>query len=141
MRLLRLGLVAALLFASATGALSASDTSFPKPISSDLPMYPGRAWAARVAGTVRLRFVVDGNGKVARAQVISGNPLLRDAALATVRSWKFQANSVLPNVRHETEFVYVLNVQSKKGEPKLTVSMTDFRRVEVVTEMYVEPIE
>jgi hypothetical protein len=42
-----------------------------------------------------------------------------------------------PNARYETDFVYDLRPQSEPGEPKLTVSMTDFRRVEVVSESYI----
>jgi TonB family protein len=125
----------------ATAALVASDGIFPKPISSELPMYPERARSARVAGNVKIWFVLDGSGAVTQAQSVSGNPMLRDAAVSTVKSWKFLTNNVQSNVRYETEFVYVLNVQPKNGEPKLTVSMTDFRRVEIVSERYSEAIE
>jgi TonB family protein len=137
----RLVVITILLVVGATAALFASDGIFPKPISSELPMYPERARSARVAGTVKIWFVLDGSGEVTQAQSVSGNPMLRDAAVSTVKSWKFLTNSVQANVRYETEFVYVLNVQPKNGEPKLTVSMTDFRRVEIVSERYAEAIE
>jgi TonB family protein len=104
-------------------------------------MYPERARAAHVAGTVKLWFVLDANGGVAQAQAVSGNSMLRDAALRIVKSWKFPEDSSPSNVRHETEVVYVLNVQSRRGEPKLTISMTDFRRVEVISGIYVEAIQ
>jgi TonB family protein len=136
-----MGIAAALIFFAGTAAVAASNASFPKPTSSVLPVYPEGARAARVAGIVRLWFTVNGNGEVAEAGIASGNPLLRDAALEAVRSWKFQPNILPSNVRVETEFVYVLNVQANEGEPKLTVSMTDFRHVEVVSELYVKPIE
>jgi TonB family protein len=130
-----------LLVSATTAALFASDGIFPKPISSDLPMYPERARSAHVAGTVKIWFVLDGSGVVTQAQSLSGNPMLRDAAVSAVKSWKFLTNSMQANVRYGTEFVYLLNVQSKNGEPKLTVSMTDFRRVEIVSERYVETNE
>lgn len=127
---------------AATGAASpAGGNGHPKPVSSDLPVYPERARAARVAGTVKMWFVVNGSGEVTRAQVVSGNPILRDSALKVVRSWKFRPESIRADGRHETEFVYVLDVQSEEGEPKLTVELKDYRRVEVVSQMYVEAVE
>ena len=141
MNTFRLVVIAVLLVAVGTPALSTSNEFFPKPISSEFPMYPETARTARVAGTVKLWFVLNGDGDVAQTDVVSGNPLLRDAAVNTVKSWKFRSKTIRPSVRYETEFVYVLKVQPKAGEPKLTVSMTDLRRVEVVSELYVEPIE
>ena len=119
----------------------APEAAFPKPISSALPMYPEEARAARVAGNVKLTFVLNGKGDVIDATIVSGNPLLREAALSAVKSWRFRPNALRPDVRFETEFVYVLNVQHKEGEPSLKVSMTDFRRVEVVSELYIKAIE
>ena len=141
MNVLRLGVIVFLLFPGVMAQRTASEGIFPKPISSDLPMYPERARAARVTGTVKLWFVLDESGEVAQAQVVSGSTLFRDAAVSAVKSWKFLTNGVQPKVRYETEFVYILNVQAKSGEPKLTVSMTDFRRVEISSELYVEAIE
>lgn len=141
MSALKLGCVVALFIAVGAAAPPPTNNRPPKPISSDLPMYPEGARAARVAGTVKMWFVVDALGEVARAQVVSGNPMLRDAALKVVGSWKFRPKSIRPDERHETEFVYVLNVQSKEGEPKLSVVMRDYRRVEVASQMYVETVE
>jgi len=141
MSVLKLGCVMALLVAAGAAGRAPANKRLPKPVSSDLPTYPERARAARVAGTVRMWFVVNALGEVARAQVVSGNPMLRGAAIKVVRSWKFRPDSIRPDERHETEFVYVLDVQSKEGEPKLTVAMRDYRRVEVVSQMYVETVE
>jgi TonB family protein len=138
--ILRLGVIASLLFVVGTAAQT-SKVFFPKPISSALPMYPEEARRARVAGTVNLWFMPNVNGEVTQTGVVSGNPLLRESAMSAVKSWKFLPNALRPDVRCETEFVYALNVQSKEGEPKLTVSMADYRRVEVVSELYVQPIE
>jgi TonB family protein len=132
--------VALIVFAE-TAAVAASNASFPKPTSSASPVYPEGARAARVAGIVKLWFMLNANGEVAEAGIASGNPLLRAAVLEAVKSWRFQPNILPSNVRFETEFVYVLNVQANEGEPKLTVSMTDFRHVEIVSELYVKPIE
>lgn len=104
-------------------------------------MYPDLARQAHVVGTVKLWFVPDRDGQVSQAQVISRNPLLRDAALSIVKSWRFRQRTLRPAVRYETEFVYVLNVQESEGAPRLTVSMADYRKVEVATELYIMPIE
>lgn len=116
------------------------NTSFPKPIYSELPTYPERARYARLVGSVKLWFMADNSGAVTQAGIISGHPILSDAALGVVKSWKFQSGNIKPNVRYESEFAYDLKSQSQPGEPKLTVSMTDLRRVEVVSEIYTSTI-
>jgi TonB family protein len=141
MNIVRRAVILSLLFVTSTMALRASTIFLPKPISSDLPMYPEVARGARVSGDVILWFVPNANGEVTQVGVISGNPLLREFAMSAVKSWKFKPNVLEPGVRRKTEFVYVLNVQLREGAPKLIVSMTDYRRVEVVSELYVEPIE
>ena len=119
--------------------------SFKRDISeagfSVLPMYPEEARSARVAGTVRIWFVLNGDGEVAQAGVASGPAMLQEAAMRSVRSWRFRPESLRSGVRCETKFVYVLNVQAKEGEPKLTVSMSDYRRVEVDSELSVVVVE
>lgn len=141
MNALMLRVIAGVLIVAGTAAASTADASFPVPISSSLPIYPEGARAAHVAGTVKLWFTVNENGEIAQTGNISGNPLLREAAVSVVKSWKFRPNMFRLDVRLETEFVYVLNVQPKEGEPKLTVSMTDYRQVEVSSELFVKPIE
>ena len=67
--------------------------------------------------------------------------MLRDAALDVVKSWRFAPNALPENVRLETQFVFSLDVQSTAGEPTLHVSITDYQRVEVKSELYVKTIE
>jgi TonB family protein len=124
---------AILLVIVSTRAQTPPKTTFPKPVHSDLPTYPELARYARIVGTVKLWFMIDDSGAVTQTGTISGHPILRDAALTVVKSWKFQSNDIKPNVRYETEFI------SQPVEPKLTVSMTDLRRVEVVSENSVAP--
>src|SRR6266704_1016933 len=112
----RFGCIAALLVAFSSAAQSPSDTSFPKPIHSELPIYPELARAAHIAGHVKLWFMVDKDGGTAEAGIISGNRVLSDAALSALKSWKFPPGSIRPDVRYETEFVYDLSVRSTQGE-------------------------
>ena len=53
------------------------------------PEYPAEARDRGVEGEVLLQVVVGADGSVAQATVISGHPLLNDAALEAVKQWKF----------------------------------------------------
>ena len=54
------------------------------------PIYPKLARQARVAGTVVLEAIVTAEGKVAQIKVISGHPLLVDAAIECVKQWEYE---------------------------------------------------
>ena len=57
---------------------------------SPTPAYPAAAAAAHVQGEVRVEAEVDRDGNVASARVISGPPLLRDAAVDAVQHWRYR---------------------------------------------------
>ena len=57
---------------------------------SPVPAYPAAASAAGVEGTVKVEAEVDRDGNVASARVISGPPLLRDAAMDAVQRWRYR---------------------------------------------------
>jgi TonB family protein len=57
---------------------------------SPVPVYPAAASAAHVQGEVKLSADVDRNGNVASVRVISGPPMLRDAAMDAVQRWRFR---------------------------------------------------
>lgn len=54
------------------------------------PTYPPLANAARVGGMVVVDVTVDEEGNVIAARVLSGHPLLNDAAVGAAREWKFK---------------------------------------------------
>jgi TonB family protein len=58
-------------------------------IEKPAPVYPAIAKAARQQGTFLPQVVVDENGKVISAQVISGSPLLQQAALQAAYQARF----------------------------------------------------
>jgi protein TonB len=62
----------------------------PYPVLSPAPVYPEMARAAEVEGTVRVRALVNKEGRIEKAFVVSGHPMLDEAALAAVRAWVFQ---------------------------------------------------
>jgi protein TonB len=62
----------------------------PKLISSQAPSYPPTASAQRIQGDVVVDALVDVTGKVTATKVISGQPLLQQAAMNAVRAWKYE---------------------------------------------------
>jgi TonB family protein len=54
------------------------------------PPYPPIAKAARASGAVQVQVTISTIGEVIEANVISGHPLLRDAALQAARQWLFK---------------------------------------------------
>lgn len=54
------------------------------------PEYPLMAARSRIKGPVELEAVIDGEGNVKNLTVVSGNPLLADAATKAVKQWKYQ---------------------------------------------------
>jgi protein TonB len=71
------------------------------------PAYPPLARAARVQGIVILEAHVDTHGRVANVQVLRGNPLLDEAALAAVRQWRYRP--LLLN-GEPTEFILTVTI-------------------------------
>ncbi|MGC1999655.1 MAG: energy transducer TonB [Candidatus Acidiferrales bacterium] len=55
-----------------------------------LPLYPAIAPAMHLGGTVRLRAIIAADGSVRQINVISGNPLLAQSAVAAVREWRYR---------------------------------------------------
>lgn len=53
------------------------------------PVYPQMARTARIEGVVRLLGVLNRDGRIESLQVISGHPLLVQAALEAVRQWTY----------------------------------------------------
>jgi protein TonB len=54
------------------------------------PVYPEIALHARVSGTVVLSAIIDEEGQVQNLKVLSGHPLLIQAAVDAVRRWRYR---------------------------------------------------
>jgi len=65
------------------GVLNGKATSLP------LPDYPPAAKAVKAAGAVNVQILIDGEGNVVSASVVSGHPLLRQAAETAAMQAKF----------------------------------------------------
>jgi len=53
------------------------------------PVYPPFARTRHVGGDVTLDALIDANGNVTELKVVSGPPILREAAMAAVQQWKY----------------------------------------------------
>jgi periplasmic protein TonB len=54
------------------------------------PEYPRIAKLTRLSGTVLLRALIGTDGEVHEIEVLSGNPILAEAARAAVRQWRYR---------------------------------------------------
>jgi periplasmic protein TonB len=62
----------------------------PRPVKMIPPVYPPLASKARVNGTVVLEATLTAEGRVEEIKVISGHPLLVDAAIQCVKKWEYE---------------------------------------------------
>ncbi len=63
-------------------------------VSSPAPPYPAQASAAQVQGEVIVEAIVGRDGDVIQTRVVSGPPMLRDAALRAVGRWRYRPYQV-----------------------------------------------
>ncbi len=61
-----------------------------KLIRNPQPVYPQIARQARISGTVELAAIIGEDGHIQELHVVSGHPLLRQAALDAVKQWVYQ---------------------------------------------------
>jgi periplasmic protein TonB len=66
----------------------------PRLLSSVLPVYPAVARDAGVEGDVVIDTTIDKSGKVTATKVVSGPPMLRQAALEALRQWKYEPSKL-----------------------------------------------
>lgn len=96
---------------TATGeVLNGKATSLP------MPEYPSAAKAVKAQGTVHVQVIVDEDGNVSSAQVISGHPLLRQSAIKAAKEAKFSP-SFLNGQAVKVNGVLVYNFSSAADLP------------------------
>jgi len=61
-----------------------------KLVAQPRPAYPPLARQARIQGTVKLEAVISKDGTIENLTVVSGHPLLIQAALDAVKQWRYQ---------------------------------------------------
>jgi len=65
-----------------------------KLIFSVSPVYPTLAKNQHVSGSVMIDALIDANGRVTTMKVVSGPPLLQQAAMDALKQWKYQPASL-----------------------------------------------
>lgn len=85
----------------------------PNQVYAPPPVYPPLARQAKIAGDVKLDAIIDEAGRVVELKVISGHPLLLDAAIKAVSQWRYQ-----PTLLNEqpTSIQLIVTVQFRLGE-------------------------
>jgi TonB family protein len=76
---------------AAPAAPAGGDVKPARLISSVPPSYPVLARTQHIAGDVRLDALIDASGRVTTMKVVSGPSLLHQAAMDSLRQWKYQA--------------------------------------------------
>jgi periplasmic protein TonB len=61
----------------------------PRALKLTRPVYPQEAFIKKVEGVVTVEFVIELEGDVRSARVIRSVPLLDQAAMETVKQWRF----------------------------------------------------
>ena len=59
-------------------------------LAKTVPQYPAIAKAARIQGTVVLQATIAKDGTIQNLRVINGPPMLQQAAIDAVRSWRYK---------------------------------------------------
>jgi protein TonB len=77
-------------------------------INHPSPQYPAIARQARISGQVVLAATISKNGSIENLHVISGHPMLTQAALDAVRQWRYKP--------------YMLNGEPTEVETTVTVN-------------------
>jgi protein TonB len=54
------------------------------------PEYPLSAKMARIQGAVRMRAIINPEGRITALEIFEGHPILRDAARAAVEKWLYR---------------------------------------------------
>ncbi|MCP4216092.1 MAG: energy transducer TonB, partial [bacterium] len=80
----------------------------PKLIRRISPIYPIAALQARLQGTVVIEAVTDIYGKVITARTIMGHPMLKGAATAAVKQWRYEPY-ILNGVPKPVVFTVTIN--------------------------------
>ena len=79
------------------------------------PSYPPLARQARIQGTVVLQALIGKDGSIQNLHVVSGHPMLTNAALEAVKEWKYKPY-ILNGEPVEVETTINVNFSLSGGE-------------------------
>jgi TonB family protein len=94
------------------------------------PAYPPVAKAAQAQGPVQVQVTVNEAGEVTDAQVISGHPLLREAAIEAARQWTFKPTELSGRpVKVQGMVTFNFTLASKTEENAASTPRAEFDRI------------
>jgi TonB family protein len=115
--LVLLALTAVAVAAAQSGGPKAPSDAPPAVVSAVAPFFPPIAYAARAMGSVVVEVKIDDAGAVASAELVSGHPLLKKAALDAARRWRFAAGSGAEGAR-TARLTFLFDERKDKPEPQ-----------------------
>jgi hypothetical protein len=102
---------------SASHAQSHGDSGLPTVTGATVPLYPPIARVASLQGTVVLLVTTSGN-KVESTKILSGHPLLAQAAESNIRTWTF-----IGDPPQSMKVVYRYEISEKcEGDPSVKLA-------------------
>jgi TonB family protein len=78
-------------------------------VSMNIPKYPPLARTARIQGPVILKITINEKGEVADVAIVSGHPMLSDAAITSVKTWRFETPVDGKSVEMLATYKYILD--------------------------------
>jgi TonB family protein len=107
----------------------------PTLVTVNMPKYPPLACQARIEGVVRLTFTLSANStEPTNIEVVSGHPMLKWAAIDSVKTWKFE-NPYAVDRKYETTFRYRLSGVEVPIPKSAIVTFESFHHVDLVTDV------
>jgi TonB family protein len=108
--------------ADQTSAPSPGDSTKLEPIKTEKAIYPLEAADKRLQGQVWVKILVSETGDVENVEVISGDPVLAEAAVHAAKKWKFKpfiknGKPVKASAKLPFDFAFASNVHEEKVPP------------------------
>ena len=92
----------------------------------EAPKYPLIAFQARIQGDVVLDLKLDGNGEVVAIDAVNGHPMLKAAAIAAIKRWRFVCIDCRWNERFNHRFTVAFRIGDGDCNLRITRSLIDF---------------
>lgn len=90
-------------------------------VSKVSPVYPPLARQARITGTVILRAIIATDGSIKDLTLLSGHPMLAQAAMEAVRQWKYKPylqNGIPVEIDTQIQVNFTLQDQPYQSQPE-----------------------
>ena len=105
-----------------------ADASIASALNKPKPAYPRLAKIARIQGSVVIQVNISATGSIEALKVVSGVPLLGQAALDAVKNWRYEPHLVNgAPVAVRTTVNVLFSFDPKTGEPTVEAGVPDAR--------------